>query len=342
VLLPAAAAAAAREADGRTTSAAAGGRSGRPGPAESGLDSFIVDEEEVASRRRAARAAQAAAQAAAALLAPKVRAQPPVASGATPGGEGRPRFLAYDLLGAVVSRPVGDHASIEVTFHDTAKHRRRIPLFADYYGLSLAALGERGVLYAAPAAGAPGAAAGTPAMLVYRPFDAWAANAEWSVALPAGEEAACVAVGDGFAAAATSARLLRLFTPSGLQSFLLTLPGAPVALAAAGGALAAVWHAGPPHAEGEAQNLAFAVYDVPSQSRVAAGPLLLSERSTLTWLGFTADGLLAAADSAGVLRVCAARACAAARRDAFFCPAAAGRPPHDRPVSSSPSTVTPS
>ena len=63
--------------------------------------------------------------------------------------------------------------------------------------------------------------ADAPSTLVWRPFDAWAANSDWSLGLPAGEEACCVAAGRSFCAAATSARLLRLFAPSG-QYFMLS------------------------------------------------------------------------------------------------------------------------
>jgi hypothetical protein len=52
-------------------------------------------------------------------------------------------------------------------------------------------------------------------------------------------------------AVATSAHRLRLFTASGLQTAVVALEGAPVALAAAGTCLAAVWVAGPPTPGGD-------------------------------------------------------------------------------------------
>ena len=52
-------------------------------------------------------------------------------------------------------------------------------------------------------------------MLVYRPPDSWAPNAEWTLALPAGEEAVALAAGRSFCAAATSRGLLRLFSLAG-------------------------------------------------------------------------------------------------------------------------------
>ena len=50
------------------------------------------------------------------------------------------------------------------------------------------------------------------------------------------------------------------------------------------------------------QRLAFATYDIATSSRTAHGPLPLTPGTTLSWIGFSEEGLLAAADSAGVLR----------------------------------------
>ena len=81
-------------------------------------------------------------------------------------------------------------SALQVVFHDTFKHRTRVPLLTDYYGFTAAALADKGVLYSSP----PTSEA--PAMLVYRPFDPWAANSEWMVQLPEGEKATAVAAGD--------------------------------------------------------------------------------------------------------------------------------------------------
>lgn len=83
----------------------------------------------------------------------------------------------------------------------------------------------------------------------------------------------------------------------------MALRGPAVALAGQEHQLAAVWHAGNPDYDSESQNLGFAIYDAQSQQAVDSGSLLLSAKSTLTWLGFTKEGRLAAADSTGVVRV---------------------------------------
>jgi chromosome transmission fidelity protein 4 len=144
----------------------------------------------------------------------------------------------------------------------------------------------------------------TGATLMFRPFEGWSANAEWTLPFAAGEEAVALAAGGSFVAAATSTRLVRVITPMGVQQAVFALDGAPVALAAHGSLLAACWHAalpvGPPPGE---QRLAFAVYDTDSGAQTASGSLPLTPGEQLTWLGFSEDGLLAACDSAGVLRL---------------------------------------
>ena len=51
--------------------------------------------------------------------------------------------MAYTPLGCIVQRAEEDHNTVEGSFHDTARMRRRIPLFKDFYNLSMAALGEK-------------------------------------------------------------------------------------------------------------------------------------------------------------------------------------------------------
>ena len=71
--------------------------------------------------------------------------------------------------------------------------------------------GVQGALYGSPSS------KDAPSTLVWRPFDSWAANTEWTLGLPPAEEVLCVAAGGNFLAAATSAQLLRLFSPSGAE-----------------------------------------------------------------------------------------------------------------------------
>ncbi|KAG2451888.1 hypothetical protein HYH02_003663 [Chlamydomonas schloesseri] len=242
--------------------------------------------------------------------------QPAFQPGATAAEPGRPRFLCYNMVGSVSSRPVDDHHVVEVLFHDSSRFSSRVPLLTDYYGFDKAALGDKGVVYASPAvkadpaevaaAAAEGAPppAGVPALVMFRPFDPWAPNSDWTATLAEGEEALCLATGSTFVAVATSRQLLRLFTLGGAQQAVLRLEGQPVALVAAGGQLAVAWHSGPPNPHTKSQALSLSLYDTLALVCVFSQPLPLSPGATLTWLGFSEDtGVPAAADSSGVVCV---------------------------------------
>lgn len=55
-------------------------------------------------------------------------------------------------------------------------------------------------------------------MVMYRSFESWAPNSDWTVGLPVGEEACAVAAGESFCAIATSRQFLRIFSAAGLLS----------------------------------------------------------------------------------------------------------------------------
>lgn len=225
-----------------------------------------------------------------------VQPQEAIQPGSTPAGQdSRRRWLAYDGRGAISSRADEGFHVVECTLHDTSISRKRPPLLNDFFGFSLAALGDKGPFYASKAS------RDAPSMLVYRPPESWAPNADWTVSLPAGEDAVAVAAGRSFCAVATSRHLLRLFSLAGLQIGVLSMEGPAVALTARGHSLALVWHSA--HPQGKQQHLSAAVWDLAEQTQVAAGRLPLAPGSVLTWLGFTDAGALAAYDSEGVMRV---------------------------------------
>lgn len=140
----------------------------------------------------------------------------------------------------------------------------------------------------------------TPAKLFYRPFESWAPNSDWTLDLPAGEEALGLAVGATFAAAITSRRLLRVFSLAGAQTAVRQLPGQPVAVAARGSRLAVVYHRSAP-AEDGTQSLEYLLVDTLERRRLQVGPVALSAGALLTWLGFSDEGVLCTGDSAGVV-----------------------------------------
>eukprot|EP00891_Asterochloris_glomerata_P004478 jgi/Astpho2/4478/Aster-x1249 len=229
---------------------------------------------------------------------PLVQRQGPIQPGATPPGSssGGRHFLAYTRVGCIVARQDDGFQSLEVSFHDVSQQRRRRSTFKDFFGFTLASLGPKGAAYASQSS------KDAPSMLHYRPFESWVHDSEWQVELPVGEEAEALAAGERFVAVATSQRTLRILSETGVQSAVVTLSGAPVALVAQGHQLALAWHAADPDSAG-CQRLQCAVYNVVEQQKITEGFLPTSNQATLAWLGFSDEGLLAAWDSEGVMRL---------------------------------------
>ena len=223
--------------------------------------------------------------------------QPVVHSSATPSKNGR-RFLLWNMTGMVLSRDENVFSAIEVEFNSIERHR---PIrLTDHYSFSMAALDDAAVMFASKANN------GNPSTIVYRPLASWAPNSEWQIQLDAGEEALAIAVGHKFAAIATSKRYLRLMSHTGAQRALISVANPLVALAASGGMLAVVQHAGRA-ADPQDQSLLLALYDVRDTARpvrISVGPLPLSEGASLDWVGFSESGVLCTVDTAGIVRGC--------------------------------------
>jgi hypothetical protein len=58
-------------------------------------------------------------------------------------GEGKRRWLAYNVSGCISSREDDGFCVVEVSFHDTSRHRKRVPLLNDFYHFSMASLGAK-------------------------------------------------------------------------------------------------------------------------------------------------------------------------------------------------------
>lgn len=75
-------------------------------------------------------------------------------------------------------------------------------------------------------------------------FGSWDANKEWTVDMPKDEEIEAICLGQGWAACATTALLVRVFTVGGVQKEIFSLPGPVVSMAGHGEQLMVVYHRG--------------------------------------------------------------------------------------------------
>ncbi len=268
--------------------------------------------------------------------APETAVQDVFQPGATyPRSEVARRFLCWNLEGSITSREEQGYHALEIEFSDSSA--RRPIRFADKYDFGIAALGARGAFFASQCEkSAKPDMEGNHSVLMYKAFDTWAHNSEWSVTLANGESAVACTIGTNWAAAATTAGLVRIFRDSGLQMAPFAAPGPVVAMAAHGGSLAVAYVRGAPltPTQGATQHLGFVLYDVEvncADPFCAAGlmvrevsqgalplagvgeALMLQEGTSaaggdnlLEWLGFSTgsdgtEGVLYAFDTAGRL-----------------------------------------
>ncbi|TIB08986.1 hypothetical protein E3P92_03605 [Wallemia ichthyophaga] len=208
--------------------------------------------------------------------------QRPFQPGSTPLRVDR-RYLAFNMVGVVHAVDQDTHNLITVEFHDKSAHRGYS--FQDHFKSSLCALGEAGAVYAS--AGAAGAAS----MVVYKPFDSWSAQQDWSVRLGDGEVASLVACTSSVVVVCSSTpstHLIRFFTTSGIQRYVLN-HGKEMVTASASRQYLIIVSRSTGGAVNGLQNLEYDVMDLFTLEWVQRGAVPLGQGGEIRWLGFSVD-----------------------------------------------------
>lgn len=147
------------------------------------------------------------------------------------------RYMVWNNTGIVrCITEEGDRgeSSIEVEFHDTSVHHAlHIP---NTLGHTMAALSNQVLVLACPAQD------DSPSKIVCVNLASWDTQREWSTNLPSGEEVLAICVGEFWIAAATSRRILRVFSLAGLQRGMVSIPGPIICLAGHGSKLFLSFH----------------------------------------------------------------------------------------------------
>ncbi|CAE7329913.1 wdhd1 [Symbiodinium sp. CCMP2456] len=211
--------------------------------------------------------------------------------------KGRRRFLAWNGCGALKlmlpssrlgMRPQG--AQVEVDYHSW-RDPTSVRSFKIEENVELGAIGPN--LFAL---GSNACGNSTIAVHVASPWQ----QASFRCTLALDERAEALAISSSFVAIVVSPqRYLRIFTPSFVPIGVLSLAGDIVSMVAHGDLLLVVFQ---PRLKRE-PNLRFMLLNVDRKERMEAGQLPLSERSTLKWIGFSAEAQALSLDSKGVLRM---------------------------------------
>lgn len=188
-------------------------------------------------------------------------------------------ILAWNLVGAVLSFDEGSHDVIEIEFSDASKRTIGIK---DHFGYTMGCLSDTGVLLASPKKAEHGS------LITFRPFSSWSNNSDWTQFLHPTEDIAVVALGQRFAAVATTpSNVVRLFSLTGIQTGAFGIPGTIVSASASGDHLVIVY------SEPDSASLKCEVLDVNTLGEVEklrfSGNVMLCPDTRLEWVGFAND-----------------------------------------------------
>ena len=224
--------------------------------------------------------------------------------------------MTWNQVGTITCREEDGGNKMEIKFADI-NGKNKNQSFVDHEGFSIAALGFEGACFAnQPEEPSADEAMDIPSsnqsrqngsIIYYHAFPGQShmngANETFSVTLPAGEIADCVAVGTGWVAVATSKMFLRVFSSTGLQIYVAWLRGAAVCTVGLGSQLAVIFNDGCSLPDGT-PSLSVDYLIITSsgikQEAVLKVPVTPGG-SQLEWASFSDDGLLCIMDTEGIL-----------------------------------------
>uniref|UniRef100_A0A3B5QEQ6 WD repeat and HMG-box DNA-binding protein 1 n=1 Tax=Xiphophorus maculatus TaxID=8083 RepID=A0A3B5QEQ6_XIPMA len=205
------------------------------------------------------------------------------------------RFMMWNSVGIVRGYNDEQDNAIDVEFHDTAVHHAMH--LTNSLGHTMADLSQEAVLLACPSTD------DLASKLQCLHFSCWDTSKEWMVDLPQGEDVKALCLGQGWAAVATSALLLRLFSVGGVQREIFSLPGPVVCMAGHGEQLLLVYHRATGFDGEQALGIQLLQFGRRKRQLMNGEPLPLSPKSYLSWAGFTAEGTACYVDSNGLVRM---------------------------------------
>uniref|UniRef100_A0A3Q4GVV0 WD repeat and HMG-box DNA-binding protein 1 n=1 Tax=Neolamprologus brichardi TaxID=32507 RepID=A0A3Q4GVV0_NEOBR len=176
------------------------------------------------------------------------------------------RFMMWNSVGIVRGYNDEQDNAIDVEFHDTAVHHAMH--LTNSLGHTVADLSQEAVLLACPSTEE------LASKLQCLHFSSWDTNKEWMVDLPKGEDRE-----------------------------LFSLPGPVVCMAGHGEQLLVVYHRATGFDGEQALGVQLLQFSRKRRQLISGEPLPLSQKSYLSWLGFTAEGTPCYVDSDGVVRM---------------------------------------
>ncbi|XP_027426701.2 WD repeat and HMG-box DNA-binding protein 1 isoform X7 [Zalophus californianus] len=220
--------------------------------------------------------------------------QKPFQSGSTPMHLTH-RFMVWNSVGIIRCYNDEQDNAIDVEFHDTSIHHATH--LSNSLNYTVADLSYEAALLACESTDE------LASKLHCLHFSSWDSSKEWIVDMPQNEDIEALCLGLGWAAAATSAMLLRLFTIGGVQKEVFSLPGPVVSMAGHGEQLFIAYHRGTGFDGDQCLGVQLLELGKKKKQILHGDPLPLTRKSYLVWVGFSAEGTPCYVDSEGVVRM---------------------------------------
>lgn len=205
------------------------------------------------------------------------------------------RFMVWNSVGIIRCYNDDQDSAIDVEFHDTSIHHATH--LSNAFNYTMGTLSHEAILLACESADE------LASKLHCLHFSSWDSSKEWMVDMPQNEDIEAICLGLGWAAAATTALLLRLFTIGGVQKEVFCLPGPVVSMAGHGEQLCIVYHRGTGFDGDQCLGVQLLELGRKKNQVLHGDPLPLTRKSYLTWLGFSAEGTPCYVDSEGCVRM---------------------------------------
>ncbi|XP_004601816.2 WD repeat and HMG-box DNA-binding protein 1 [Sorex araneus] len=220
--------------------------------------------------------------------------QKPFQSGSTPLHLTH-RFMVWNSIGIIRCYNDEQDNAIDVEFHDTSIHHSTH--LSNTMNYTVADLSHEAILFGCESTDEQAS------KLHCLHFSSWDSSKEWIVDMPQNEDIEAICLGQGWAAAATNALLLRLFTIGGVQKEIFSLPGSVVSMAGHGEQLLIVYHRGTGFDGDQCLGVQLLELGKKKKQILHGDPLPLTRKSYLVWLGFSAEGTPCYVDSEGIVRM---------------------------------------
>ncbi|XP_055468280.1 WD repeat and HMG-box DNA-binding protein 1 [Psammomys obesus] len=205
------------------------------------------------------------------------------------------RFMVWNSVGIIRCYNDDQDSAIDVEFHDTSIHHATH--LSNAFNYTMGTLSHEAILLACEGADE------LASKLHCLHFSSWDSSKEWMVDMPQNEDIEAICLGQGWAAAATTALLLRLFTIGGVQKEVFCLPGPVVSMAGHGEQLCIVYHRGTGFDGDQCLGVQLLELGQKKKQVLHGDPLPLTRKSYLSWLGFSAEGTPCYVDSEGCVRM---------------------------------------